>query len=116
MQEIQNQCIKINAHVLDYDYEANPLERRITLSDKVVHLAPIYMLYDYGVYPDPKTADLHSSVIRFEDGEFVTSLTQAIHPPVVGPMVLNAFAHAAGLEVGSFFDASAPPISAKLRE
>ena len=31
-------------------------------------------------------------------------------------MVLNAFAHAAGLEVGSFFDASAPHISAKMRE
>ena len=51
MQEIQNQCIKINAHVLDsdYDYEANPLEGRITLSDKVVHLAPIYMIHDDGV-------------------------------------------------------------------
>jgi hypothetical protein len=31
-------------------------------------------------------------------------------------MVLNDFAHAAGLEVGSFFDASAPHISAKMRE
>ena len=31
-------------------------------------------------------------------------------------MVLNAFAHAAGLEVGSFFDASAPQISANTRE
>ena len=83
------------------------LEGRITLSDKGVHLAPIYILYDCGVYPVPKTVDLRSSVIRFEDGEFVTSLTQAMHPPVVGPMVLNAFAHAAGLEVGSVFDDSA---------
>ncbi len=55
IQEIQNQFIKINAHVLDYDYEANPLEGRITLADKGVHLAPIYMFYDYGVYPAPKT-------------------------------------------------------------
>ena len=65
MQEIQNQFIKINAYVLDYDYESNPLEGNITLSDKGVHLAPIYMLYDYGVYPVPKTDDLRSSVIRF---------------------------------------------------
>ena len=44
------------------------------------------------------------------------SLTQAIHPPVVVPMVLNVFAHAAGLEVGSFFDDSAPPISYNMSE
>ena len=31
-------------------------------------------------------------------------------------MVLNDFAHAAGLEVGSFSDDSAPPISAKMSE
>ena len=31
-------------------------------------------------------------------------------------MVLNDFAHAAGLEVGSFPDDSAPPISAKMSE
>jgi hypothetical protein len=116
MQEIQNECIEINAHVPDYDYEDDSLEGRITLSAKGVHLAPIYMLSDYGVYPAPKTVDPRSSAIRFEEGEFVTSLTQVIHPRVVGSMVLNAFAHAAGLEVGSFFDASAPPISAKLRE
>ena len=100
MQEIQNQCIKINAQFLDHDYEANPLEGRITLSDKGVHLVPIY---DYGVYPAPKTADLRSVVIRFDDGEFVTSLTQVIHPRVVGSMVLNVFTHDTGLEVGSFF-------------
>ena len=116
-QEIQNQYIKINAHVLDYDYEANLLEGHITLSDKGVHLlAPIYMIYDYGVYPAPKTDDLRSSVIRFEDGEFVTSFTQAIHPPVVGPMVLNDFAHDTGLEVESLFDDSAPPISVNMSE
>ena len=44
------------------------------------------------------------------------SLTQAIHPRVVGSTVLNALAHAAGLEVGSLFDDSAPPISAKMSE
>ena len=44
------------------------------------------------------------------------SLTQAIHPRVVGSTVLNALAHAAGLEVGSLFDDSAPPISAKMLE
>ena len=43
MQEIQNKCIEINAHVPDYDYEDDSLEGRITLSDKGVHLAPIYM-------------------------------------------------------------------------
>jgi hypothetical protein len=74
----------------------------------------MYMYSDYGVYPVPKTVDLRSSVIRFEEGEFVTSLTQAIHPPVVGSMVLNDFAHAAGLEVGSFLDDSVPPISVKM--
>jgi hypothetical protein len=116
MQKVQNQCIKINTHVLDYDYESNPLEGLITLSDKGVHLVPIYMIYDYGVYPTPKTDDLRSSVIRFEDGEFVTSLTQAIHPPVVGPMVLNAFSHASGLEVRSLFDDSAPSISSNMSE
>ncbi len=79
------------------------MEGSITLSDKGVHLAAIDMFSDYGVYPVPKTEDLHSSVIRFEDGEFVMSLTQVIHPPVVGSMVLNAFAYAAGLEVGSFW-------------
>jgi hypothetical protein len=60
------------------------------------------MISDYGVYPVPKTVDPHSSVIRFEEGEFQTRG--------------NAFVHAAGLEVGSFFDDSAPPISAKMRE
>ena len=74
------------------------------------------MLYDYGVYPAPKTDVLRSSAIRFEDGEFVTSLTQAIHPPVTGPMVLNVFAHDAGLEVGSLFDDSAPSISVNMSE
>ena len=53
---------------------------------------------------------------RFEDGEIVTSLTQAIHPPVVGPMVMNVFAHVVGLEVGSFLDDSGPPITAKMSE
>jgi hypothetical protein len=77
------------------------------------------MLSDYGVrlpYPSPKTVDPLSSAIRFEEGEFVTSLTQAIHPHVVGSMTLNDFAHAAGLEIGSFFDDSAPSISAKMSE
>ena len=61
----------------------------------------------------------HSSFIRdFEEGEFLTSLTQALQSPQRGAssMVLNAFAHAAGLEVGSFFDTSAPHISANTRE
>ena len=39
-----------------------------------------------------------------------------IHPPVVGPIVLNAFAHATGLEGGSFFDDSTPPISYNMSE
>ncbi len=39
-----------------------------------------------------------------------------MHPPVVGPMVLNAFAHTAGLEVGSFLDDSSPPINLKMSE
>ena len=51
-QEIQNQCIKINAHVPNYDYEANPLTGLITISDERVHLVPIYIrewsAYDYG--------------------------------------------------------------------
>ncbi len=116
MQEIPNEFIEINADVPDYDYEDDSLEGLITLSDKGVHLAPIYILSDYGVYPTPKTVDPRSSVIRFEEGEFVTSLTQVIHPRVVGSMVLNAFTHTGGLEVGSFFDTSAPPINDKMRE
>ncbi len=74
------------------------------------------MFHDGVVYPVPKTTDLHSGVIRFEDGEFVTSLTQTIHPPVVGPMVLNGFAHVSGLEVGSLFDDSVPSISDNMSE
>jgi hypothetical protein len=74
------------------------------------------MISDYGVYPTPKTVDPHSSVIRSEEGEFVTSLTQAIHPRVVGSMVLNTFAHATGLEVGRFSDDSVPPIRVKMSE
>ncbi len=66
--------------------------------------------------PSRKTNDLRSSVIRLEDGEFVMSLTQVIHPPVVGPMVLNDFTHAVGLEVGSLFDDSAPSISVNMSE
>jgi hypothetical protein len=112
IKEFQNQCIKIN-----YNYETNPLEGHITVSDKGVHLAPIYMFcHDHGVYPVPKTDDLRSSDIRFQDGEFVTSLAQVIHPPVVGPMVLNVFAYAVGLEVGSLFDDSVPPISVNRSE
>ena len=66
MHEIQNKCIEINAHVADYDYEDDSLEGRITLFDEGVHLAPIYMLSDYGVvYPAPKTVDPRSSAIRF---------------------------------------------------
>ena len=62
---------------------------------------------------------IHSSFIRdFEEDVILTSLTQALQPPQrdAVSMVLNAFAHAAGLEVGSFFDDSAPPISVKMRE
>ena len=35
---------------------------------------------------------------------------------MVGSMSLKAFAHAAGLEIGSFSDESAPPISIKMSE
>ena len=106
MEEIQNKFIETNTHVPDYDYEDDSLKGWIVLFDKGVHLAPIHMLSNYGVrlpYPSPKTVDPLSSAIRFEEGEFVTSLTQVIHPRVVGSMVLKAFAHASGLEIGSFF-------------
>ena len=62
---------------------------------------------------------IHSSFIRdFEEDVILTSLTQVLQPPQrdAVSMVLNAFAHVAGLEVGSFFDASTPPISAKMSE
>ena len=81
--------VLINTHVPDYEDED---------------------FSDYGVYPVPKTVDPHSSVIRFKEGEFVTFLTQAIHPRVVDSMVLNVFVYTTGLEVGSFFDTSAPSI------
>ena len=73
-------------------------------------------LDDKGVHRAPLAVDFRTSEIRFEEGKFVTSLTQAIQPRAVGSMVLNAFAHAAGLEVGSFSDASTPHISANTRE
>ena len=95
------------------------MEGRIASFDKGVHLDPIYMFSDYGVrlpYPTPKTVDPRSSTIYFEEGEFVTSLTQVIHSRVVGSIVLNDFTHDTGLEIGSFFDDSAPPISAKMSE
>ena len=60
-------------------------------------------------------APLDDFDVQFEDGEFITSLTPALQSGV-GSVALNAFAHAAGLEVGSFFDASAPHISANTRE
>jgi hypothetical protein len=44
--KLKKKCIEINAHVPDYDYEDDSLEGRITLFDKGVHLAPIYMLSD----------------------------------------------------------------------
>ena len=79
MQEIQNKSIAINTHVPDYEDEDDSLEGRITLCDKGVHLAPIYMISDHGVrltYPVPKIVDPRSSAIYFEEGEFVTSLTK----------------------------------------
>jgi hypothetical protein len=39
--------------VPDYDYEDDSLDGRITLSDKGVHLAPIYTLSDKGVHLAP---------------------------------------------------------------
>ena len=115
-QEIQNQCIKNNAQVPDYDFEDNSLEGHITLSHKGVHLPPIYMFHDGVVYPVPKTGDPLLGTIRFDYGEYVTCLTQAIHPPVVGPMVLNVFEHTEEMEVGDFFDDSVPSISVKMSE
>ena len=117
MKEIQNRSIEFNHDVLDYDYEDDVLDDHIKISDKGVHLTPI-------------TLDFRTS-IRFDEGEFVTSFTQVIQPLTVvsdwcgiGPvrysiggfspqsgvssMVLNAFAHDTGLEVGSFFNTSDP--------
>jgi hypothetical protein len=94
------------------------ITKTITLSHKGVHLTPIYMVHDDGFYPAPKTTDLRSSTIRFDFVEYVTSLTQVIHPPVtvVGPMVLNVLAHVEGLEVGNFFGDSVPSINVKMSE
>ncbi len=60
-------------------------------------------------------APLDDFDVQFEDGEFITSLTPALHSGA-GLVALNASAHAAGLEGGSFFDASAPHINANMRE
>ena len=57
--------------------------------------------------------DFDRQLERFEDGEFITSLTPALQS---GLVALNAFAHAAGLEVGNFFDDSAPHVNAEMRE
>ncbi len=127
LEEIQNKCIEFNKDVLDYDYQTILLMGAlrniiITLSAKGIHFAPTAINYFFTGFDSD-----------FE-GEFVTSLTQAIHPSAVvsegcgiGParygssgfalqhgarsMVLNAFAHAAGLEVGGgFFNVSDPQV------
>ena len=120
MQEIQNKCIANNAHFPDYDYEDDSLEGRIALFDKGPSCSHIhtFRLRCPTTVPRPENSKSNprSSVIHFEEGEFVTSLRQVIHPHVVGSMSLNAFAHVTGLEIGSFFYDSAPSISAKMSE
>jgi hypothetical protein len=90
---------------------------RITLSAEGVHFAP--RVDSYTPLYEITSSHTHSSFIRdFEEDVFFTSLTPTLQPPQrdAVSMVLNAFAHASGLEVGSFFDASATHISAKMRQ
>ena len=107
LEGIQNKCIELTEFMED-----DSPDGRITSSSKGFHFAPRCPW-------EITTSSTHSSFIcAFDDDVFLTSLTQRLQPPQsdVVSMLLNAFAHATGLEVGSFFDTSAPPISVKTRE
>ena len=104
---MQNNCIEFTEFMED-----DSPDGRITFSAKGFHFPPRCPW-------EITSSSTHISFIcEFDDDLFLTSLTQALQSPHrdVVSMVSNAFAHAAGLEVGSSFDASAPPISTKMRE
>jgi hypothetical protein len=79
LEEMQNKCIELN-EFLDYDFEDDSLDGLLTLSDKGVHLAPRYSWNSHLF--GTASSSTHIRFIRdFEEGEFLTSLTQALHPP-----------------------------------
>ncbi len=100
-EELKKACIEDNKDNPNYDSDLqdDSFDGRLTWSPKGVHLPP--------------TGDWDCQLerFRFEDGDFITSLT-----PAIQSVALNAFTHAAGLEVGNFFDDSAPVVNAEMWE
>ena len=101
--ELKRICSEENKHNPKYDYELedDSLEGRITWSSKGVHFAPL-----------PGQARQVGNEWGFDWG-FLDDLDDVFEPSFSselqigeGGVALNAFAHAAGLEVGAFLKAS----------
>ena len=85
----------------DYDLQDGSFDGSLTWSPKGVHLPPT------------EDWDCQLERFRFEDGDFITSLTPSIQS---GLVALNAFSHVVGLKVGNFFDDSTPHVNAEMWE
>lgn len=101
---LKKSCIEVNKDDPHYDYDLQDVsfesfDGRLTWSPKGFHLDP--------------TEDWDCQLERFEDGDFITSLTPVFQSGLVS---LNAFVHDTGLEVGNFFDDSTPHVNDEIRE
>ena len=103
---MKKKYIELNKDDPNYDYDSHDdsLDGRITWSPKGVQFAPFEDIPEFD-----------RQVNRFENGEFITSLTPTIQSGE-GLVTLNSFTHTADLEVGIFFDASASHINVQTRE